>query len=62
MPVSDAISAQLMAGGAVTTQAVADFAKDAYDAMTAAMRAGRHDEAREHEAEFDRLCALFQSL
>lgn len=62
MPASDAIRATLQAGGSMTSQAVADFAKQSYDDMLRSLRAGRLREAREHEAEFERLCELFQKV
>lgn len=60
MGISQTIRAGRMAGDTITSQAVADFAKQAWDAWRAALARGDAEAAEAHEAEFDELCKLFQ--
>ena len=60
MAVSHAIQAIEMSGGNVTSQAIAELAQAAWRDYRAALKAGRYREAMAHQAEFDRLCQIFQ--
>lgn len=57
MPVSQAIAAMR---GKLTSQALADFAADAWREYRAALKRGDTLAAEQHEGEFDLLCKLFQ--
>ncbi len=60
MGIAQTIRAGKLAGSAYTSQAIADFAKHAWDEWRAALNRGDHENAKVHEDEFDALCALFQ--
>lgn len=60
MGLASAIKGTQMAGGNVTPQAIADIAQSVWNDWRHALNAGRHDDAKALELEFEALCALFQ--
>lgn len=62
MPISDAIRVELMRGGRITPQSVADMALTEWQAMRAAAKRGDHASAAIHRAEFDAIAELFRQL
>lgn len=60
MGVSLAIKAIRMAGGEMTSQHIADFAKQTWHDWRRALNAGDKERAEELEKEFSELCKLFQ--
>lgn len=60
MGLASAIKGTKLAGGEITSQAIADIAKNVWEDWRRALNAGRHAEASELEKEFSELCELFQ--
>lgn len=60
MGIASTIKAGRLAGDVFTSQAIADFAKQAWEDWRSALNRGDHEAAAAHEAEFDELCAMFQ--